>query len=113
MTHTHCVWGGCAQESATADVSVLQDRRLFSPWAPQPLSVACSPAPFSRCDMAASLVATVSSAASPAARMLDRAYAMYATRAYCHQYHAHGMEDAHFDTAFAHVEDVVAAYAHL
>ena len=107
-----CV-GQCTQDAATADVSVVQERRLYTPWVPQPLSVACSPAPFSRCDMAASLVATVSSAATPAARMLDRAYAMYATRAYCHQYRAHGMEDAHFDAAFAHVEDVVAAYAAL
>lgn len=102
-----------AQDCTTADVSVLADRLLYSPWVPQPLSVACSPAQFCRCDMSASLVATVSSAAAPAARMLERAYAMYATRAYCHQYAAHGMEAFHFEEAFSHVEDVVAAYAQL
>lgn len=94
-------------------MSVLRERLLYSPWMPQPLTVGYSPARFCRCDMAASLVATASTAAAPAARMLERAYRMYATRAYCHQYAAHGMEAAHFDAAFAHVEDVVTAYAHL
>lgn len=94
-----------------ADVSPLSDRALFAPWAPEPLHVAYHSARFSRCDMAATLLANSSCAVAPAQRMLTRAYSMYASRAYCHQYAAHGLEEADFDAAFARVEDAIAAYA--
>jgi len=94
-------------------VSSLTERRLYAPWAPQPLSVAWQPARFARCDMAATLLANSACAAVPAQRMLHCAYAMYSSRAYCHQYAAHGLEEAHFDAAFARVEDAVACYGSL
>ena len=62
--------------------------------------------------MAATLLANASCAVVPAQRMLTRAYSMYASRAYCHQYAAHGLEEADFDAAFARVEDAVAAYSY-
>ncbi len=89
---------------------MLADRALYAPWAPEPLRVACQPTRFGRCDMSATLLANAACAALPAQRMLSRAYAMYASRAYCHQYAAHGLELADFDAAFARVEDAVAAY---
>ncbi len=101
------------QDAATADVSSLAERPIYTRWAPEPLSVAWHPARFARCEMAATLLANAACAAAPAQRMLHRAYAMYASRAYCHQYAAHGLEEAHFDAAFARVEDAVAAYASL
>jgi tubulin delta len=93
-----------------ADVSPLADRALYAPWAPEPLRVACQPARFGRCDMAAALLANASCGALPAQRMLPRAYSMFASRAYCHQYAAHGLEHVDFEAAFARVEDAVAAY---
>ena len=92
-------------------MSQLSDRALYAPWAPEPLRVACHSAQFSRCDMTATLLANASCAVAPAQRMLTRAYSMYASRAYCHQYAAHGLEEADFDAAFARVEDAVAAYS--
>ena len=91
----------------------LSDRALYSRAAPAPLHVACQPVRFGRCDMAATLVANASCGAAPAARMLRRAYAMFASRAYCHQYAQHGLELHDFEVAFARVEDAVAAYAQL
>jgi hypothetical protein len=98
------------QDAALADVSCLSDRALYAPWAPEPLKVACCATRFGRCDMTATLLANASCAALPAKRMLRRAYAMYASRAYCHQYAAHGLELGDFDAAFARVEDAAAAY---
>ena len=40
--------------------------------------------------MAATVLSNGQAAAQPPQRMLERAYAMYATRAYVHQYAAHG-----------------------
>lgn len=88
----------------------MTDRALYTPLAPEPLRVACQPVQFGCYDMSATLLANSSCAAAPARRMLRRAYAMYASRAYCHQYAAHGLEEAHFDAAFARVEDALAAY---
>ena len=100
-----------SQDSVLADVSQLADRALYAPWAPEPLRVTYHSTRFSRCDMAATLLANASCAVVPAQRMLTRAYSMYASRAYCHQYAAHGLEEADFDAAFARVEDAVAAYS--
>ena len=102
-----------SQDAAVADLSALSDRALYARWAPEPLRVACHPARFGRCDMSAALLANASCGAAPAARMLSRAYAMYATRAYCHQYATHGLELLDFEAAFARVEDAVAAYARM
>ena len=94
-------------------MSTLADRGLYAPWAPKPLCMAWQPARFARYEMAATLIANSSCAALPAQRMLERARAMYASRAYCHQYAEHGLELEHFDAAFARVEDAVAAYTHM
>lgn len=45
--------------------------------------------------------------------MLARAYGMFASRAYVHQYSAHGIGEGFLEAAFARVEDVDAAYSSL
>ena len=63
--------------------------------------------------MAATVVSNGLAAAQPPARMLGRAYAMFGSRAFVHQYEAHGVEAASFEEAFARVEDIGASYAAL
>ena len=43
-------------------------------------------------------------------RMLIKAYDMYASRAYTHQYTQQGMPPGDFENAFAQVEDCLAHY---
>lgn len=47
---------------------------------------------------------------APAA-LQERAYSMWASRAYVHQYEKYGLTAADFEQCFAQVEDVVERYA--
>lgn len=45
--------------------------------------------------------------------MLERAYSMFASRAYVHQYAAHGISADYLESAFARIVDLNAAYGAL
>lgn len=47
---------------------------------------------------------------APLRRMQDAGYRMAASRAFLHQYEAHGLEEAQLLAGFAAVEDTLAAY---
>ena len=98
------------QDAASADTSLLSDAALFSGHEPNALRVLFHPARFGRCDMTASLLANAYCSVTPAKRMLGRAYTLFASRAYCHQYQAHGLEHADFEAAFARCEDACAVW---
>jgi hypothetical protein len=52
-------------------------------------------------------------AVAPLGRMQERGYRLASSRAYLHQYAAHGLEEGQLLAAFAGVEDTLAAYAAL
>jgi hypothetical protein len=50
---------------------------------------------------------------APLRRMQDRGYRLASSRAYLHQYEAHGLEEGQLLAAFAGIEDTLGAYAAL
>lgn len=91
---------------------------LFPPLPPRRLCHQRSPEPtFSllrrRYEIAASVLSNSAAAAEAPRAMLPRAYGMFASRAYVHQYAAHGIGGDFIEAALARVEDVGAAYGAL
>ena len=50
---------------------------------------------------------------APISRMQDKAYKMFASRAYLHQYAEFGVDGQHFEDTFARVEEIIARYESL
>ncbi|KAG0584764.1 hypothetical protein KC19_3G232600 [Ceratodon purpureus] len=96
--------------SHDADVSGFEHESMYPVWSVDPLSVAMNPAKLGKYEMSAGLLSNCQSSVMCTFRALSRAYGMFASRAYLHQYFQHGMEMASFDAAFATVEDVISRY---
>lgn len=96
--------------SQNADVSRFEHESLYPIWSVDPLSVAMSPAKLGKYEMSAGLLSNCQSTVMCTFRSLSRAYGMFASRAYLHQYFQYGMELASFEAAFATVEDVISRY---
>lgn len=97
--------------SDNADVSDFADVRMYPIWQVDPLSVAACSTSYGRYEIAAGLLSNCQSSVLPASRALTRAYNMFASKAFLHQYFEHGMEAASFDGAFASIEDLVTRYS--
>ncbi|KAG6545061.1 hypothetical protein Mapa_013757 [Marchantia paleacea] len=97
--------------SDNADVSDFADDRMYPIWQVDPLSVAACSTLYGRYEIAAGLLSNCQSSVLPASRALTKAYNMFASKAFLHQYFEHGMEAASFDGAFASIEDVVTRYS--
>lgn len=97
-------------DSHNADVSGFEHESLYPIWSVDPLSVAVSPAKLGEYEMSAGLLSNCQSTVMCTFRALSKAYGMFASRAYLHQYFQHGMETASFDAAFATVEDIISRY---
>ncbi len=50
---------------------------------------------------------------APLHRMQEAGYRMFSSRAFLHQYQAHGLEEAALLASFASIEDTLACYAGL
>lgn len=96
--------------SHNADVSGFEHDSLYPIWSVDPFSVAASPAKLGKYEMSAGLLSNCQSTVMCTFRALSRAYGMFASRAYLHQYFQHGMEMASFEAAFTTVEDVISRY---
>ena len=62
-------------------------------------------------DRTATCVSNCRRAGEVAARVVDKSESMLLSRAYLHQYEAHGVEAQHFADSFMEVQQVVASYA--
>ena len=96
--------------SHNADVSGFEHEILYPIWSVDPLSVAMSPAKLGKYEMSAGLLSNCQSTVMCTFRGLSKAYGMFASRAYLHQYFQHGMEMTSFEAAFATVEDIISRY---
>lgn len=99
--------------SQFANVNLFAHESLYPIWSVDGLSVATNPTRLGKYEMAAGLLSNCQSTVLPASRVLSRAYGMFASRAYLHQYYEHGLEVSAFHAAFAVVEDLVARYVTL
>nr|PNR29171.1 hypothetical protein PHYPA_027863 [Physcomitrium patens] len=96
--------------SLTADVSRFEHESLYPVWSVDHLSVAVNPAKLGKYEMSAGLLCNCQSTVMCTFRALSRAYGMFASRAYLHQYFKFGMEISTFEEAFTTVEDIISRY---
>ena len=101
---------------SAADLSAFCDPTLYTSWLPVDTAFAAfsSQRQFHGYEKSAVLLSNSQSAALPCLdRTVDRAWQMFASRAYVHQYIRHGLVDADFVDCFATLEQVIANYRQL
>ena len=98
------------ETSASADTSAWRDRELYADWSVDPLRVAVRSRPFAEMPCAAATLSNSQSALAPVDNLCARAYDMFTSRAYVHQYTQHGLELDAFLDAFVQVEQIIQSY---
>ncbi|KAJ8280177.1 hypothetical protein GJAV_G00051460 [Gymnothorax javanicus] len=98
-----------------ANTSGFLDTALYSSWLPAEgaFSTWTSPLPFNRYEKLATLVSNSQSLLKPLDLMVGRAWNMFASRAYVHQYTKFGIAEEDFLDSFTCLEQVISSYRHL
>jgi tubulin delta len=100
--------------AAEADARALAREQLYVGWAAQPsLLVSCSERTVEAREKTATLVANSQLVVRPLRRLVARACALFAERAYVHQYERYGMSADELCTRIAQVEQLAQSYAEL
>ena len=96
----------------TADVSSFSDSRLYPDWVPENcrLSVYNQPRILNQNEKCATLVSNNKSPVTSLNSVIDKAWNMFSSRAYIHQYVKHGLSEEDFVDSFVTLEQVVANY---
>ncbi|XP_070572249.1 tubulin delta chain-like [Ptychodera flava] len=103
------------QDVNQADTSAFREPDLYTSWLPT--DAACSfwfqPRPFNLYEKSASLLSNSQSPLVPLNTMVGKAWNMFASRAYVHQYLRYGLNEEDFVDSFAGLEQIVASYTEL
>ncbi|KAK3723858.1 hypothetical protein RRG08_008662 [Elysia crispata] len=94
---------------------MFNDPAIYAPWVSSDLSfcVAHQPRLFCEYEQAAALVSNSQASVRPLDRILSKAWTMFSSRAYVHQYLRHGLSEEDFLDSFISLEKVVASYNNL
>jgi tubulin delta len=104
----------CGSGADSADMSQFTNPALYTTWADDsPLLTHRSLQRFGDCEKTAALLSNSQSALGPLERVCSRAHDMFASKAYVHQYEAHGIGVAEFQNAFVQLEQVICDYRSL
>ncbi|XP_067668133.1 tubulin delta chain-like [Haliotis asinina] len=100
------------KEAMMADVSAFQDKKLYTDWMPPDftLDVLKQPRMFNQYEKSAVLVSNSQSPVGALENMISRAWTMFSSRAYVHQYKRHGLAEDDFIDSFVALEQVLASY---
>jgi tubulin delta len=103
------------KESASAETTSFLDSALYAPWVPTDgaLMTGVQPRAFNHYEKSASLISNSQSPVGVMDIMVGRAWDMFSSRAYVHQYAKHGLTEDEFLDSFAVLEQVIANYKHL
>ncbi|KAL4223799.1 Tubulin delta chain [Mactra antiquata] len=103
------------KELDNIDTSHFSDPRLYPSWSLQDtnLSVYRQPRIFSNYDKCATLITNNKSPIVSLNSVIDKAWNMFSSRAYTHQYVKHGLNEEDFVDSFVVLEQVVASYNNL
>lgn len=99
----------------TADTTAFEDSMLYAPWIPPggALLKGTQPRVFNQYEKSACLL---SNSKSPIVQMdytVGKAWNMFSSRAYVHQYNKHGLLDEDFVDSFVTLEQVIGNYKNL
>ena len=100
-------------ELESVEKSIFDDGSLYCKWAPRELScsVWCSRRPFNRYEKSCTLLSNSQSCVSPLDTACRKAWQMFTSRAYVHQYLQNGVSEHDLLDSFARVEQVIKSYA--
>eukprot|EP00106_Octopus_bimaculoides_P001049 XP_014768491.1 PREDICTED: tubulin delta chain-like [Octopus bimaculoides] len=103
------------EQLATADTTLFQDQRLYTPWTLPDLSFTKwhQPRSFQHYDKSATLVSNSQMTAKPLDHVVSRAWDMFSAKAFFHQYCDYGLTASDFLDSFACLEQIIASYASL
>ncbi|KAI1893555.1 hypothetical protein AGOR_G00124930 [Albula goreensis] len=103
------------KDVSSADARGFLDPALYSPWLPAEgaFSTWRSAIPFNRYEKSATLVSNSQSLLKPLDHMVGKAWNMFASRAYVHQYTKFGISEEDFLDSFTCLEQVLSSYRHL
>uniref|UniRef100_K7ED58 Tubulin delta chain n=1 Tax=Ornithorhynchus anatinus TaxID=9258 RepID=K7ED58_ORNAN len=99
----------------SADLGSFKDPALYTSWL-QPDAAFCewrTPRAFNKYEKSATLVSNSQFLLKPLDTIVGRAWNMFASKAYVHQYTKFGMEEEDFLDSFTVLEQVVASYSNL
>ncbi|KAJ8403866.1 hypothetical protein AAFF_G00347340 [Aldrovandia affinis] len=103
------------KDVSSADTRGFVDPALYPPWLPAEGAVSTwrSPLPFNGYEKSATLVSNSQSLVKPLDLMVGKAWNMFASRAYVHQYTKFGISEEDFLDSFTCLEQVISSYRHL
>ncbi|KAG5837576.1 hypothetical protein ANANG_G00240800 [Anguilla anguilla] len=103
------------KDVSSASACGFMDPALYCPWLPAEgaFSAWRSPLPFNRYEKSATLVSNSQSLLKPLDLMVGKAWNMFASRAYVHQYTKFGIAEEDFLDSFTCLEQVISNYRHL
>ncbi|XP_060692189.1 tubulin delta chain isoform X2 [Hemiscyllium ocellatum] len=103
------------KEVFQADTDGFKEQALYTSWMPadSALSVWRTSTTFSKYEKSASIVSNSQCLQKSLDRIVTKAWDMFASRAYVHQYMKHGISEEDFLDCFTTVEQVIASYSSL
>lgn len=98
-----------------SDLSSFNDPRLHANWVPSSCANAvwCHPRPFNHYEKSATLLSNSQTPVTPLDSVVQKAWNMFTSRAYVHQYLKYGMTEDHFVDSFAATEQIIRNYSSL
>ena len=94
------------------DISAFSDPRIYPSWVPDScrLSVYKQPRIMNQNEKCATLVSNNKSPVTSLNSVVDKAWNMFSSRAYIHQYVKHGLSEEDFVDSFVTLEQVISNY---
>lgn len=98
-----------------ADAGLLKEQALYTSWMPvdSAFNIWRTPTSFNKYEKSATLVSNSQCLLKPLDSAVKKAWDMFASRAYVHQYTKHGISEEEFLDSFTTMEQVIASYSNL
>ncbi|XP_019950489.1 tubulin delta chain [Paralichthys olivaceus] len=99
----------------SAETGGFEDPGLYTPWlsSGEAFNLWKSPVPFNKYEKSATLVSNSQALLRPLDHMVRKAWNMFASRAYIHQYVKFGISEEDFLDSFTSLEQVISSYSQL
>ncbi|XP_037402629.1 tubulin delta chain isoform X2 [Pygocentrus nattereri] len=103
------------KDVSSADAGAFKDPALYVSWVPpdDTFSSWTSPVPFNGYEKSATLVSNSQFLLKPLDNIVRKAWNMFVSRAYVHQYTKFGISEEDFLDSFSMLEQIISSYTHL
>ena len=101
------------RNSESVDTTAFRDPALYADWALDPLLIRSHCLPCSGDEYSASIWSNSNEVILPLERVVSKAHAMFAEKAYLHHYAKHGLSEEAFHHCFLTLEQQLAGYSTL